>query len=433
MGPFFFNGLHFGEKGAMLRSTGEKKLFYGYIVAAAGFSIWFLGWGTYNPCFSVFLKPLVAEFGWSRAAASLPHSLSYIVYALASIMMGWLTDKFGPRILIMTLGSLLGVCYLVNSQISALWQFQLNYTLLGGISVSTLSVPVMVTISRWFEKKRGLMIGIVQAGYGIGGFIFPPFAGWLILTYGWRHAYAVLGVITFLGILGAGFFLRRDPKDVGQVPDGMGETVSLEKGSPSPNRAVAELSFRKVIDTQQFWMIFGLYCCFGFCRQAFTIHLAAHVQDLGFSLRDGANVLAVLIGSSIVSRVGMGRVGDTIGNRRAFMISFAATTVSLIWGLAARDLWELYLFAFIFGFGWGNQAVLRFALTSEVFGLGSLGLIMGALGVAEAGAAAFGSYFAGYVFDMVGNYRPVFWTGIGVSMMGILLAWWLKPAVQKRQ
>ena len=417
----------------MFKAIEEKNVYYGYIVAAAGFSIWFLGWGTYNPCFSVFLKPLVAEFGWSRAAASLPHSLSYIVYALASIMMGWLTDKFGPRVLLMILGSLLGVCYLLMSQITALWQFQLNYTLVGGISVSTLSVPVMVTISRWFEKKRGLMIGIVQAGYGIGGFFFPPFAGWLILTYGWRYAYAVLGIITFIGILGAGFFLRRDPKEVGQLPDGMGDIVSLEEASQRSNGTVIKFSLRKVIHTQQFWMIFGLYCCFGFCRQAFTIHLAAHVQDLGFSLRDGANVLAVLIGSSILSRVGMGRVADTIGNRQAFMISFAATTVSLTWGLAAKDLWELYLFAFVFGFGWGNQAVLRFALTSEVFGLGSLGLIMGTLGVAEAGAAAFGSYFAGYVFDMAGSYRSVFWAGIVVSMMGILLAWWLKPAIQKHQ
>ncbi len=417
----------------MLRTTGEKRFFYGYIVAAAGFSIWFLGWGTYNPCFGVFLKPLVAEFGWSRAETSLAHSLSYMVYAVSSIVMGWLTDKFGPRILVMVLGSFLGVCYLLMSQVSALWQFQLNYTFVGGISVSTLSVPVMVTISRWFIKKRALMIGVVQAGYGIGGFIFPPFTGWLILTYGWRHAYVVLGIITFIGMIGAGFFLRRDPKEVGQLPDGMSGTIAWEKQFPNPDIPVVELSFREVIDTQQFWMIFGLYCCFGFCRQAFTIHLVAHVQDLGFSLTDGANVLAVLIGSSIFSRVGMGRVADTIGNRLAFMISFAATTLSLIWGLVAKDLWELYLFALVFGFGWGNQAVLRFALTSEVFGLGSLGLVMGALGVAEAGAAAFGSYFAGYIFDVVGNYRPVFWTGIGVSIMGILLAWWLKPPVQKNR
>jgi MFS family permease len=176
-------------------------------------------------------------------------------------------------------------------------------------------------------------------------------------------------------------------------------------------------------------MIAGIYCSFGFCRATFLAHIPAHVQDLGFSLADGANVLAVITGSSMFSRIGMGRVADRMGNRKPFMISFAATTISLIWGLAADDLWKLYLFAFVFGVGWGNQAVLRFSLTSEVFGIASLGLVMGVLGVAESVAATFGSYFAGYIFDVFGSYQPVFWMGIGISVIGILLAWLLKPAI----
>ncbi len=95
----------------MLRITGEKRFFYGYIVAAAGCVIWALGWGTYTPCFSIFLKPLSAEFGWSRAETSLALSLSYMVYAFLTIMMGWLTDKFGPRIVMMVLGYFLELYY----------------------------------------------------------------------------------------------------------------------------------------------------------------------------------------------------------------------------------------------------------------------------------------------------------------------------------
>lgn len=331
----------------------------------------------------------------------------------------------------MVLGSFLGLCYLLMSQITNLWQFQVNYVLVGGIGVSTLTVPVMVTMSRWFIKKRGLMMGIVQAGNGIGGFIFPPLAGWLILTYGWRSAYAVLGIITFIGILVAGFFLRRDPRDRGQLPDGVSLEVASDVKQLNPSLRAIGISLRQALHMKEFWMIAGLFSCFGFCRQAFTAHLVAHVQDLGFSLTDGANVLAVAIGSSMFSRVGMGRVADIIGNRPAFIISFAATAVSLIWGSATKDLWGLYLFAFIFGFGWGNQAVLRFALTSEVFGLASLGLVMGALGVAEQVTAGFGSFIAGYIFDVVGNYQPVFWTGIGISITGILLTWGLKQTIRK--
>jgi OFA family oxalate/formate antiporter-like MFS transporter len=413
----------------MSRISGEKRFFYGYVVAAAGFGIWLIGWGTYTPCFSVFFKPLLAEFGWSRAETSLAYSLSFLVQAGLAIVMGWLTDRLGPRIVITVLGSFLGVCYLLMSQVSALWQFQINYALVGGIGVSTLTIPVMVTVSRWFIKKRGLMIGIVQAGNGVGGLIFPPVAGWLILAYGWRSAYIMLGIIALAGMMIAGLFLKRDPRDTGQLPDGENTFMPVEKKRFNPGLREAGVSLREALHTRHFWMIAGIYGSFGFCRSTFLAHIPAHVQDLGFSLADGANVLAVITGSSTFSRIGMGRVADRIGNRKAFMISFAATTISLMWGLAANDLWKLYLFAFVFGVGWGNQAVLRFSLTSEVFGIASLGFVMGILGVAESVAATFGSYFAGYIFDVFGNYQPVFWLGMGISLMGILLAWLLKPAI----
>ena len=413
----------------MLRTSGEKRFFYGYIVAAAGFAIWLIGWGTYTPCFSVFFKPLLAEFGWSRAETSLAYSLSFLVQAGLAIMMGWLTDRLGPRIVMTVLGSFLGVSYLLMSQVSALWHFQINYALVGGIGISTLTVPVMVTVSRWFIKKRALMIGIVQAGNGVGGFIFPPIAGWLILTYGWRSAYAIFGIIALAGMMIAGLFLKRDPRDTGQLPDGERVFMAVEETRSNSGLNEAGVSLREAIHTRQFWMIAGIYFSFGFCRSTFLAHIPAHVQDLGFSLADGANILAVITGSSMFSRIGMGRVADGIGHRKAFMISFAATTISLLWGLAANDLWKLYLFAFVFGVGWGNQAVLRFSLTSEVFGIASLGLVMGILGVAESVAATFGSYFAGYIFDVFGSYQAVFWMGVGISIMGILLAWFLKPAI----
>ena len=413
----------------MLRTSGEKRFFYGYIVAAAGFAIWLIGWGTYTPCFSVFFKPLLAEFGWSRAETSLAYSLSFLVQAGLAIMMGWLTDRLGPRIVMTVLGSFLGVSYLLMSQVTALWHFQINYALVGGIGISTLTVPVMVTVSRWFIKKRALMIGIVQAGNGVGGFIFPPIAGWLILTYGWRSAYAIFGIIALAGMMIAGLFLKRDPRDTGQLPDGERVFMAVEEKRSNSGLNEAGVSLREAIHTRQFWMIAGIYFSFGFCRSTFLAHIPAHVQDLGFSLADGANILAVITGSSMFSRIGMGRVADGIGNRKAFMISFAATTISLLWGLAANDLWKLYLFAFVFGVGWGNQAVLRFSLTSEVFGIASLGLVMGILGVAESVAATFGSYFAGYIFDVFGSYQLVFWLGVGISSTGILLAWLLKPAI----
>ena len=419
-----------GKDRVVVTKTPTPRLFYGYIVAASVFIIWLISWGTYVPSFSVFYKPLLAEFGWTRAEAALAYSLSLIVQAVLAIIMGWLTDKLGPRIVVTVFGSFLGLCYLLMSQITSLWQFQLNFALIGGFGLSALNVPVMATVARWFVKKRGLMTGIVQAGMGIGGLIFSPFAGWLIITHGWRYAYVVLGTITITVIIISGLFLRRDPHDIGQFPDGALEEAP-ERNHHQPHSPAARFSLRGALRTSQFWMVAGLFCCYGLYRSTFSAHITAHVQDVGFSLIDGANVLAILIGSSMISRIGMGRLADMIGNRQAFMISFAIITAILTWGLVAEDLWELYLFGALFGFGYGAQAVLRFTITSDVFGVTSLGLVMGIFNFAESGAATFGSYFAGYIFDLVGNYQPAFGMCIVVSVIGIILAWQLKPLHKK--
>jgi MFS family permease len=420
------------EEGLTLKTT-SSKFFYGYIVTAAGFAIWAIGWGTFTPAFSVFFKPLMAEFGWTRADTSLAYSLSFLVQAGLAIVMGWLTDKLGPRIVVAVLGSALGLCYLLMSQVNSLWQFTINYALVGGIGVSTLNVPVMVTISRWFVRKRGFMIGIVQAGLGTGGILFSPLAGWLIVSYGWRAAYIVLGIVSLVGICLPGLVLSRDPRDKGQLPDGEDLPTAVNVPSPSKSTQTFGLSLRESIRTKPFWIIAGIYGTFGFCRSTFNAHLVAHVQDLGFSLSDGANVLALVIGASVFGRIALGRLADRIGNRQGFIMSFCITTLSLIWIVFSRELWMLYLFALLFGVAWGNQAVLRFAIASEVFGLASLGLIMGVLGVAESATAALGSYIAGLIFDVFGTYGVMFYVGIGISITGLLLSWVLKPQIASKK
>ncbi len=419
------------EEGLMLGRAAKPSFFYGYVVVAAVFGIWLIGWGTHQT-FGVFFKPVLTEFGWTRAEMALAYSLAQIMHGALAITTGWLTDRLGPRIVVMVFGSFLGISYLLMSQVSTIWQFRLYYGLVGAIGLSAFTIPVMATIARWFVKKRGLMTGIAQAGAGIGGLIFVPLAGWLILTYGWRSSYIILGIITLTGIIISGSFLRRDPRDIGQLPDGVSEAIAPEVKKQSPSLQAAGLSLRKATRTSLFWIIAGLGFSFGFCRSTVLAHIAAHVQDLGFSLAEGANVLAALTVSSIIGRIGMGRVADVIGNRPTFVISCAATTIVLIWVLVAEDLWGLYLFALVFGFGWGAQAVLRFAVTSEAFGPVSLGLIMGVLFLVEAGGAAFGAYFAGYIFDVSGSYDPAFRMSIAISSMGIILAWLLRPAIRQR-
>lgn len=340
-----------------------------------------------------------------------------------AIIMGWLTDKLGPKRVVTVFGAFLGLSYFLLSQVHELWQFQLYYILFASIGLSTATVPVMATIIRWFSKKRGLMTAIVQSGTGIGGFVFAPFTGWLIINYGWRPAYFVLGLIGLVVIVAAGLTLRRNPKpgeiEKESAPDLVPNPVKRSNGLPYKG-----LTLHEAIRTKQFWVLAGLFFSFGFCRATFLPHIASHVQDIGFSLSDGANVLGVLTLASILGRFWLG----WISNKLAFVVSFAVTTTALVWALFAHDLWALYIFAIVFGFGWGAQAVIRFIASSDAFGPLSIGLILGVLGFSEAGASAIGSYLAGYLFDISGSYQLAFLISIPISIAGIILAALIKPA-----
>jgi sugar phosphate permease len=272
------------------------------------------------------------------------------------------------------------------------------------------------------------MTGIVQAGAGIGGLVIAPFVGWLTIGYGWRTASLVLGVMSAALLILAGLFLRRDPRDIGQFPDGVGTETADEVRPRKQNPKASVISLRPFVSTASFWMIAGIYASFGFFRSALTVHIAAHVQDLGFSLPDAANVLAIVSVASIIGRVGMGRVADKVGNRRTLIISFITTTLIIVWLTIAGNLWDFYLFAIVYGFGWGALAVLRYSVTAEIFGLASVGFIMGTLGFPESLASAFSSYLGGVFFDLSGSYNTLYIICIAVSFLGVLLSWRLKPS-----
>ena len=407
----------------------KQRFYYGYIIVIATTLIWTAGWGTFGT-FGVFYRPIIEEFGWSRADAVLGFSLAVVVQGIGAVVAGWLCDRIGPKIVALVIGSFLGLSYLILSQVNYLWQFNIAYALILAIGISAITAPSMSTIARWFVKKRGLMTGIAQTGAG-GGLILCPITAWLIVSYGWRNAYIVLGILTLALNFIAGSFLRRDPKDIGLSPDGDdGVAIKEDEGRQLNFKAMC-LSLRDASKDANFWIIAGIYCAFGFLRSTYTSHIAAHVQDLGFSLVQGASVLASLQGASIAGRVAMGRVIDIIGSRKATIISYLVIGIIMAWALITTDLWGLYLFAIVFGFLWGAQAVLRFSVTSEAYSLSSLGALMGVLLLGESLAAFLGTYFSGYIFDFFGNYDLTFGLGIAIAVIAVILSFRLKPAANK--
>ena len=403
----------------------KPKFFYGYIVVLATFCIFAVGGGVWV-VFGIFFEPMLTEFGWARAMLSGAFSLWVFVITLFGIGLGRLTDKFGPRSVVTACGLFLGLGFLLMSQVNTIWQLYLFYGVILGIGISGLWIPIIATVPRWFAKRMGMMLGIVLSGASVGGIIMPSLATRLIITYGWRTSYIIIGIIVLVLIILAAQFLRRDPAQMGQLPDGgnelKAESLDLQAGG---------MSLREAVHTRRFWILCAIFGCLWFSADAIWVHLVIHAIDLGIPAASAANILAIIGGASIVGRIVIGSTADRIGHKPALLIGFTLMIVSLLWLLVAKELWALYLFAVIFGFGSSGLVVLESPLAAKLFGLTSLGVILGSIEFVSTAFGAINPILAGYIFDITGSYQLAFRISVGVSVIGLILVLLLRPITRK--
>jgi MFS family permease len=378
-------------------------------------------WGTYY-AFGVFFKPVLTEFGWTRAMTSGAFSLSLLVHGLLGVVMGGLTDRFGPRVVMTLSGFLLGLGYLLTSQISAVWQLYLFYGLIIGAGMGGSFVPPVSMVARWFTTRRSMMTGIVLAGTGIGALVAAPAANRLIATFDWRSSYIILGSIVLIVVVLVAQLLRRDPTQMGQVP--YGENAGREQRMKLETKA---FSLKEAVYTRQFWVASTMLFCFGFSMFAVMVHIVAHATEIGISAASAANLLATIGGLSIVGRVLLGSAADRIGNRQVFIIGFILMSAALFWLVPATEVWMLYVFAVAFGFAQGGMGAAESPLVAWLFGLRSHGLIFGVIGLGFTTGAAISPFLAGYIFDVTGSYQAAFLVSAVIGFLGLILAVLLTP------
>jgi len=393
----------------------KPEFFYGYLIVVSAFLIIFAMYATYY-AFGVFFNPLLNEFGWTRAVTSGAFSVSSIVQGLLGIAMGWFTDKFGPRIVMTLCGLVLGLGYVLMSQMNFVWQLYLFYGVMIGAGMAGSFIPLLSTIARWFFERRSMMSGIVTAGIGIGAMFGPPVARWLISTYNWRVSYIILGVTAFIIIVLSAQLMKGDPAEIGKVAYGRNK----EKEAP-PNQGAEGLSLREAFDTRQFWIVTGMFFCFGYCVFGLMVHIAPHSIDLGFSAASAANILAVVGGLSIAGKILLGKVADIIGNRKIFIFGFSMISVVLFCLVPAKTVWLLYFLSGLFGFSYGGIAASESPLVAFLFGLRSLGLILGAAAAGFTIGGALGPWLIGYLFDVTDSYRLAFIICGAISFTGLIL------------
>ena len=400
----------------------RAKYFYGYNIVASGFVIQAVCIGAMFT-YGVFFKEFQAEFGWSRAMISGASSLAFLIMGTFGILAGRLNDKIGPRVIIMASGTSLGLGYFFMSRIQAPWQLYLVYGLLVGIGFSTHDVITLSTVARWFVKRRGMITGIVKVGTGLGQLIVPLVATALIAGYGWRISYIILGAVVLVTLVAVAQILRRDPQEMGLLPDGESDGPD-HVGNGSKEQGVP---LRTAVLTRQFWTMCVTEFALFFCMLTMIVHIVPHAMDLGLPSGTAAGVLSTIGGVSMLGRVVMGTANDRIGGKRSLIICFVVLLCGLIWLQVAGDAWMLFLFAVIYGFAHGGFFTVMSPTVAELFDTGSHGVLFGIILFCGTIGGAIGPLLGGYIFDLTGSYQTLFFVLTGVTVIGFVLIIMLRP------
>ncbi len=370
--------------------------------------------------FGIFFKPIAEDMGWSRAVTSGAFSFSQIIYGISGIIIGVLSDRFGPRVAVTVCGLFSVLGCLLMSQVHSIWQIYLFFGVLIGVG-NSVYVPLLSTISKWFVQRRSMMSGIAFAGAGFGNLILPLLVNWLISSYSWRLAYIVMGFIILVFCVSAAQFLKRSPNQMGQAAYGSDEAAKEEMKSDR-----SSFSFKEAMHTRQFWLFGFAFLCFGFCFASLQLHIVPYATDLGISATGAATILAFMGAITIIGQIGWGSIGDKIGYKKAFLIGMVFVVLAVLTVLLARELWVFLVFAVFLGLAFGDSGTQQSPITAWLFGLSSHGVILGFFAFSFTVGAAIGPIVFGYIYDVTGSYQYAFWIAGIVSIITVILTTLIK-------
>ncbi|MGA7316513.1 MAG: MFS transporter [Silvibacterium sp.] len=380
-------------------------MFYGWWVVLAAAVGLFWGAPITVFSFSVFLKPLMRDFHAGRGQISLGYTLGAIAGALSAPTVGWLLDRYGARQVILPATAMFGCVLLLAKTVSAsIWQFYLFYVSLGLLVHGVGPVPYGSVISRWFDRHRGLALGLMMFGIGSGAIVMPFVAQHLITSLGWRNAYAILGsAVLLISIPTVAAFLKEKPQDLALLPDGALPVDSR----PSTETTVPSLSAHEAWRSRTFWLMVSAFFLVSASVQGCVLHMAAMLTDRGLSIQTAALGSSLLGAALLIGRVATGYLLDRFFAPRLAAVFFggAALGIGLLW--IGNSTATVLVGAFLVGMGLGAEVDIIAYLVGRYFGLRFFGEIYGLAFGAFLLAGALGPLVMGGGFDLTGSYSTV--------------------------
>ncbi|WP_371420696.1 MFS transporter [Tardiphaga sp.] len=353
----------------------------------------------------VALPAVQADFAASRGAASLAFTLTMVGFGLGGVVAGKLTDWFGIVATIALAAVLMGIGYLVASQSTALWQFNLLHVVIGAGSSATFG-PLMAEASHWFERRRGIAVTVAATGSYIGGTLWPPIVSWGILTFGWRLTHIGVGVVTTVLMLLMLAVLRAQ----------MGTVTRRSHVNAPPPKVDLQLS-NNTLTTLLF--VAGIGCCVAMAMP--QVHIVAYCGDLGYGVTRGAEMLSLMLACGIVSRVGSGFLADRIGGIRTLLLGSLLQGFALLFYLFFDSLASLYIISAMFGLFQGGLVPAYAIIIREAMPASQAATRVGIVILGTVGGMSLGGWMSGVIFDATGSYAAAFMNGLAWNALNVTI------------
>ena len=359
----------------------------------------------------VVLPAIEAEFMIDRGDASLPYFATLGGFAIGGIVMGRITDRFGITIPLLISAVMLGIGYSLAAKTENLWQFvSVQAVFIGMLGGSAFLGPLVADITMWFQKRRGIAVAIVASGNYISGAVWPPIMQYAINEFGWREAHLAIGIACFVIIIPLALTLRRSPP--------VSETTATAQ------IPIAAQTLPISGNTLQILLIIaGLSCCIAMSMP--QVHIVAYCVDLGYGAQRGAEMLSLMLGLGVVSRIVSGFIADKIGGLGALMLGTVLQCMGLFLFLPFDGLYQLYIISAFFGLAQGGIVPSYALIVRDYFPAKEAGTRVSLVLMMTVAGMALGGWMSGEIQAFTGNYEMAFLNGILFNLVNMSIAGWL--------
>ncbi len=361
----------------------------------------------------VVLPEVQAEFGVGRGAASLAYTATMLGFAAGNLIVGRIVDRYGITRSLLLSSVILCAGYVLAALSTDMMQFTIVQGLLIGTGAAVGFGPMMADVSMWFARRRGIAVAIVASGNYLAGTVWPLFLKVMLATGDWRLAHLVIAAACLLVVAPLSLLLRRRPSV---------QSFRPEAGAAQGRRMSTDLSPRTLT-----WLLAfaGLACCTAMSMP--QVHIVAYCADLGYGVAVGAEMLAVMLGAGIISRLASGFLADYIGSVRTVLLGSVLQAISLALYLPYDGMAALYVVSLVFGLAQGGIVPGYAIIVREYLPAEGAGQRIGFVIMATILGMALGGWMSGWIFDLTGSYQMAFANGIAWNLLNIgliaLLLW----------